>query len=164
MPKFQENKGGNKCLTFRRTGIPTRQESTSEPFEPPHDKTNKMTHPPSLIRVFAVRKKKAWVLSYPLSAQRKLWSDWADAQADLSLRWAHTHFIGFVISWLILAKHNMLHYGIWKEVSCFFNAWLQESMTRAETELSLQTTFSKWTGGSNFIGLSSEVPQFILRF
>ena len=28
--------------------------------------------------------KKAWVLSYLLSAQRSLWSDWADAQADLS--------------------------------------------------------------------------------
>ena len=25
---------------------------------------------------------------YPLSAQRRFWSDWADAQADLSLRWA----------------------------------------------------------------------------
>ena len=52
-------------------------------------------HPPSLIRVFAVRMKKAWVLSYPLCAQRRLWSDWADAQADLSLRWAHCHFVGF---------------------------------------------------------------------
>ena len=50
--------------------------------KPPHDKTNKITcapsedsdqpgHPPSLIRVFAVRKKKAWNLSYQLSAQRK---------------------------------------------------------------------------------------------
>ena len=29
-------------------------------------------HPPSLIRVFAVRMKKVWVLSYPLSAQRRL--------------------------------------------------------------------------------------------
>ena len=47
--------------------------------------------------VFAVRKKKAWVLSYPLSAQWKLWSDWADAQADLSLRWEHSHFVGFVM-------------------------------------------------------------------
>ena len=37
----------------------------------------------------AVRMKKAWVLSYPLSAQRRLWSDWADAQADPSLGWAH---------------------------------------------------------------------------
>ena len=43
-----------------------------------------------------------------LSAWRKLgslathwahsddWSDWVDAQADLNLRWAHTHFVGFV--------------------------------------------------------------------
>ena len=47
-------------------------------------------HLPSLIRVFAVRMKKAWVLSYPLSTQQRLWSDWVDAQTDLSLRWAHT--------------------------------------------------------------------------
>ena len=61
--------------------------------------------------VFAVRMKKAWVLSYPLSAQRRLWSDWADAQADLSLRWAHTHFVGLscrgsfmlVIVWVLHA-------------------------------------------------------------
>ena len=46
-------------------------------------------HPPSLIRVFVVRMKTHLVLSYPLSAQRRLWSDWADAQADLSLPWAH---------------------------------------------------------------------------
>ena len=59
------------------------------------------THPPSLIRVFAVRVKKACVLSYPLSAQRRLWSDWTDAQADLSFRWAHTHFVGFVMRRLI---------------------------------------------------------------
>ena len=52
---------------------------------------------PSLIRVFAVRMKKAWVLSYPLSAQRKLWSDWADAQADLRLCWVHSHLVGFVM-------------------------------------------------------------------
>ena len=52
--------------------------------------------------VFAVPMKKAWVLSYPLSAQQRLWSDWADAKADLSLCWAHTHFVGFVMSQLIL--------------------------------------------------------------
>ena len=47
-------------------------------FEPRHGKTNKVTvrpaktdqpgHLPSLIRIFAVRMKEAWVLSYPLSA------------------------------------------------------------------------------------------------
>ena len=33
--------------------------------------------------------------------QRRLWSDWADAQADLSLRWAHSHIVGFVMSRLM---------------------------------------------------------------
>ena len=75
-------------------------------FEPAHDKTYKIAcapsedsdqpgHPPSLIRVFAVPMKKDWVFSYPLSAQQRLWSDWADAQAELSLRWAHMPFCWF---------------------------------------------------------------------
>ena len=72
-------------------------------------------HPPGLIRVFAVRLKKTWVLSYPLSAQRRLWSDWADAQADLSLRWAHSHFcFGFVmrrLSSLLLVKTIISRYS-----------------------------------------------------
>ena len=49
----------------------------------------------SLIRVFADHTKKPRVLSYPLSAQWRLWSDWADAQADLSLHWAHMPFCWF---------------------------------------------------------------------
>ena len=71
-------------------------------FEPAHDKTynwhvrpakaDQPGHPPRLIRVFAVRIETAWVLSYPLSAHRKLWSNLADAQADLSLRWTHMPF------------------------------------------------------------------------
>ena len=28
-------------------------------------------------------------------------SEDSDAEADLSLRWAHTHFVGFVMLWLI---------------------------------------------------------------
>ena len=54
--------------------------TTPPPPPPPHDKINKMAcahskdadqpgHLPSLIRVFI---KKAWILSYPLSAQRRL--------------------------------------------------------------------------------------------
>ena len=78
--------------------------------EPKHDKTNKMIcapsensdqpgHPPSLIRVIAVRVKTPSVLNYmyPLSAKRKLSSDWADAQADLSLRLAHRIFVDFLM-------------------------------------------------------------------
>ena len=70
----------------------------------PSEESDQPGHPPSLIRVFAVPMKKPWALSYPLSAQRRLWSDWADAQTDLSLRWAHTHFVGFVRLWLICFK------------------------------------------------------------
>ena len=63
----------------------------------PSEDSDQPGHPPRLIRVFAVRMKKAWVLSYPLSPQRRLWSDWTNAQADLSLRWSHNHFVGFVM-------------------------------------------------------------------
>ena len=79
----------------------------------PSEDSDQPGHPPSLIRVFAVHMKKAWVLSYPLSAQRRLWSD-LDAQADLSLRWAHTHFVGFVMLRLNclcnLSENNFIHY------------------------------------------------------
>ena len=71
-------------------------------------KTNKVTVCPAktpislgicpVWSVFSVCMKKARILSYPLSAQRTLWLDWADAQADLSLRWAHSHLVGFVMS------------------------------------------------------------------
>ena len=55
----------------------------------PSEDSDQPGHLPRLIRVFTVRMKKHWVFSLPLSAQRGLWSDWADAQADLSLRWVH---------------------------------------------------------------------------
>ena len=75
-------------------------------YEPPHNKTNKMTcasskdsdqpgHLPSLIRVLTVRMEKPWGLSYPMSTQRRLWLVWVDAQADLSLCWAHMPFCWF---------------------------------------------------------------------
>ena len=61
----------------------------------PSEDSDQPGHPPSLIRVLAVRIKKVWVLSYPLVAQRRLWSDWADAQTDLRLWWAHMPFCWF---------------------------------------------------------------------
>ena len=63
-------------------------------------------HPPSLIRVFAVCMKEAWVLSYPFSTRR--WSDWADAQAHLSLCWAHMPFCWFCheAAHLWVSEHN----------------------------------------------------------
>ena len=93
-------------------------------FEPLHDKTNKKTcvpsedsdqtgHLPSLIRVFAVCMKKPWVVSYPLSSQRRLWLDWVDAQGELSLFWVHSHFVGFVVQQLIYALWTLLAVAEW---------------------------------------------------
>ena len=67
----------------------------------PSEDSEQPGHSPSLIRGFTVRMKKAWTLSYPLSAQGRLWSDWGNAQADLSLCWAHSHIVGFVTRQLI---------------------------------------------------------------
>ena len=88
--------------------------------EPPHDKTNKMTVRPA--RVFAVCMKKARVLSYPLSTQRRLWSDWADTQADLSLHWAHMPVCWFcheaahtciIVSPRFLSVNDEMFWHIW---------------------------------------------------
>ena len=78
-------------------------------FELEHGNTNKMTcaisddsglsgHPPSLIRVFVVRCIGSYCPKLPSVGQRRLWPDWA----DLSLRWAHMSFVGFVLLRIIL--------------------------------------------------------------
>ena len=88
-------------------------------YEPRHDKTNKMSVRPAQTQIsLGIRPVWSesslcaqWVDPMFLHAdsedsdqtgrKRRLWSDWAEAQADLSLRWAHTYFVGFVMSWLI---------------------------------------------------------------
>ena len=54
-------------------------------YVPPRDKTNKMSARPAetwislgicpVWSIFTVRMKKAWILRYPLSAQKRLWKD-----------------------------------------------------------------------------------------
>ena len=70
-------------------------------YEPPHNKTNKMSVCPVKTQI-SLGIRPVWSVfavclmgSYKgpkLSScgQRRLWSDWADAQADLSLRWVHS--------------------------------------------------------------------------
>ena len=88
-------------------------------FEPSNDKTNKMTVPSEdsdqtgrislgirpVWSVFAVHSRVAKEPSFLVSDSED-WSDWADAQTDLSVRWAHNHFVRFVMRRLILYKHN----------------------------------------------------------
>ena len=89
MSSQSDTKFKSECKTNKKWAASWQnQQCGCAPSEDP-DQTGQIGHLPSLIRVFAVRMKKAWVLSYPLSVLRRLWSDWADAQAGLSLRWAH---------------------------------------------------------------------------
>ena len=64
----------------------------------PSEDSDQPGHPPSLIGligVFAVRSMGSYGPKFSSCGQRRLWSDWADAQADLSLRWAHMPFCWF---------------------------------------------------------------------
>ena len=87
--------------------------------ELPHDKTNETTVHPAKTQVslgmvpvwpvFTVCSMGSLGLKLSSCRQRRLWSDWVDAEADLSLRWAHSHFAGFVTRRLkcdsLLLKH-----------------------------------------------------------
>ena len=119
----------------------TFSECEGKQFEPPHDKTNKMTVRPAKTQISlgirpvwsesSLRMKKAWALSYPLNAHQRLWSDCAEAQAKLSLRWAHSHFVGFVMRRLIWRRHTDNHHI------------KQNTHTRFSTELKHVTRHSR---------------------
>ena len=63
----------------------------------PSEDSDQPGHPPCLIRVFAVRLMCSLGPQLSSSGQRRLWSDWVDAQADLSS--LGTHVILLVLSW-----------------------------------------------------------------
>ena len=74
----------------------------------PSEDPDQPGHPPSLIRVFAVRIKKAWTLA----------THWAHSEDSdqtgrmLSLCWAHTNFVGFVMPWLICFYINEIIHNL----------------------------------------------------
>ena len=60
------------CLLHARWSQLSRLATNQQSECAPSEDSDQPGHPPSLIRVFAVRMKKTWILSYPLSAQRRL--------------------------------------------------------------------------------------------
>ena len=139
-------------------------------FEPRHDKTNNVAVRPAKTQtilgirpvwsVFAVRMKKTWVLSYPLSAQRRLWSDWTNAQADLSLRWAHTHFVAFVMSRLIPTTW----YKWWKSYIIFDkNAFYAvKRLNKIIFNIFLHSITLFWTAQNEEIMYNHAYPSFTM--
>ena len=131
---------------FRREARVTNlRQSWDDNNEPPRDKTNNVAVRPAKTQislrirpvwsVFAVRMKKAWVLSYPLSAQRRLWSDGVDAQADLSLCWVHSHFVGFVTRPLnyVLLSTSLSQNPLFRKI--FLDNFLDQSVNTSTVNL-----------------------------
>ena len=81
-------------------------------FELPHDKTNKM---------FAVCSVGSWGPNVSWCQQRWLWSDWADAQADLSFAVLTGDFVGFVMRQLIFFFLHT-HFNKWAPSSEFVSS------------------------------------------
>ena len=73
--------------------------------------------------------KKALLLSYPCSAQWRLWSDCDDAQADLSLCWAHRTFCWFCqVAARMSSHYHMIIVLYQKSILClpsWYRTWLQ---------------------------------------
>ena len=100
----------------------------------PSEDSDQPGHPPSLIRVFAVCLMGSQGPKLSSCRQGRLWSDWADVQADLSHRWARTHFVGFFMSWLIFFVYifsfkSMTFHQHWMEtdstlICLTFKIWL----------------------------------------
>ena len=70
------------------------EEERKDKIEPTRDKTKVSVRP-----VWSESSLSAWRKLGPLATHwvhSEDWSDWADTQADLSLRWAHSHIVGFV--------------------------------------------------------------------
>ena len=61
----------------------------------PCEDSDQPGHRPSLIWVFTVRFMGSQEPRLSSCGQRRLWSDWANAQADLSVRWVHMPFCWF---------------------------------------------------------------------
>ena len=95
----------------------------------PSEDSDQPGHPPSLIRVFAVRSIGSWGPKLSSCGQRRL-------------RWTHTHFVGFVMSWLrcgsstkkncILVKKWYLNKPVTQKCDCngFFLCLLASEIKR----------------------------------
>ena len=91
------------CIRYTKPGTwnkPKRQKTSLPTFQ--NEDSNQPAHPRGLIEVFVVLMKKLCILGHPKCAQGRFWSDWANAQANLNLRWTH---ISEGIFWTLRLKY-----------------------------------------------------------
>ena len=77
----------------------------------PSEDSDQPGHPPSLIRVFAVHFVGSLGHTASSCGQWRLWSDWVNTQADMSLRWADKSFCSFchVVAHFIIMTSQYCH-------------------------------------------------------
>ena len=92
---------GNK--TFNVISAATWQNQQNECA--PSEDSDQPGHPPSLIKVFAVRAMGSQEPRLSSCGQRRLWSGWA-----------YTHFVGFVMSRLITSANELRTTGLGKHL------------------------------------------------
>ena len=94
----------------------------------PSEDSDEPGYPSSLIRIFAVRMKKPWVLSYPLSAQRRLWSDWGMPR----LIWV---FAGRTLILLVLTCHgSSIFQGLKANLKRLYNLITEQQFARCHKQ------------------------------
>ena len=137
------NSGGNYSMLMAKQmlGVSLKWRSLLFPvnthtYEPRHDKTNKVTVRPAKIQISLgirpVWSESSLCVHWVAKDARFLHADSEDsdqtgrmprlAQADLSLRWVHSHFVGFVMSRLSYTVDGVILYLLYRTVlSCWSN-------------------------------------------
>ena len=149
----------NHCTCTCRSGNrqpyqPGQQAIAIVPFELPHDKTNKVAMCPTKTQIsLGIRPVWSesslcaqWVAKDPtfLHADSEDWSDWADAQAELSLCWAHIPHCLFCHE----ATHLQLLFWQWKaEILC----WQQLYTLPVLLTANLNTTCSVDSNSTHYL-------------
>ena len=92
----------------------------------PSEDSDQPGHPPSLIRVFDVRMKKAWVLSYPLSVQRRLirlgWRPgWSESSLGVHSLWWFCHVAAHIYAaWQEEKRFKLFSLTFWPCTFMFY--------------------------------------------
>ena len=119
----------------------------------PSEDSDQPGHPPRLIRVFAVRMKSAWVLSYPLSAHRRCpgWSE-SSLSAQSLCRFCHVavHLTFFLFSSKLYRRH---YHSFLTSMSAWKYTLLEQGLSELEFSDDVVNNFKKMLGRNDFTGI-----------
>ena len=109
----------------------------------------RLNQPGHLPWVFAVHSMGNWGPKVSSSRQRRLWSDWVDVQANLSLHWTHSNFVG--TTWQLHRTHSNFVGTTWQNQ--------QNECAPSEDQISLGIC-PVWSESSQCTQWIAEDPRF----